>query len=104
MQATAKIFISGNSQAIRLPKAFRVDVEEMWIEKNERTGEITLKPKSTEELRRRRLNALMAVIAEHPLPDSFLSEASRRNDPPSSPFEAWVDASAKSAATIRERS
>jgi virulence-associated protein VagC len=29
MLATAKVFTNGNSQAIRLPKAFRVDVDEM---------------------------------------------------------------------------
>jgi antitoxin VapB len=45
MLATAKVFTNGNSQAIRLPKAFRVDVDEMWIARNEVTGEITLKPK-----------------------------------------------------------
>ena len=31
MLATAKVFTNGHSQAIRLPKAFRVDVDEMWI-------------------------------------------------------------------------
>lgn len=45
MLATAKVFTNGHSQAIRLPKAFRVDVDEMWIARNEVTGEITLKPK-----------------------------------------------------------
>ena len=45
MLATAKIFSTGNSQAVRLPEAFRVDVKEMWIAKNEVTGEIALKPK-----------------------------------------------------------
>ena len=42
MLTTAKVFTNGHSQAIRLPKAFRVDVQEMWIAKNEVTGEITL--------------------------------------------------------------
>ena len=51
MIATAKVFTTGNSQAIRLPKAFRVDVQEMWIDKNEVTGEITLKPKDDEDQR-----------------------------------------------------
>ena len=89
MLATAKVFTNGHSQAIRLPKAFRVDVDEMWIARNEVTGEITLKPKDTEALRKRRLDALMAAIAENPLPDNFLSEASRQNNPPKNPFEDW---------------
>ena len=94
MLATAKVFTNGNSQAIRLPKAFRVDVDEMWIARNEVTGEITLKPKDTQTLRQRRLDALMAAIAENPLPGDFLSNASRQNHPPQNPFADWADASA----------
>lgn len=44
MVAIAKVFSTGNSQAVRLPKALRVDVREVWISRNEHTGEITLKP------------------------------------------------------------
>ena len=93
------IAIYGNSQAIRLPKAFRVDVDEMWIARNEVTGEITLKPKDTAILRQRqrRLDALMATIAENPLPDDFLSDASRQNNPTQNPFADWEDASAEKA-------
>ena len=86
MLSTAKVFTNGHSQAIRLPKAFRVNVNEMWIAKNEVTGEITLKPKDTAEIRLKRLDALMAAIAENPLPDNFLSEASRQHAPPKNPF------------------
>ena len=89
MLATAKVFTNGHSQAIRLPKAFRVNVDEMWIVKNELTGEITLKPKDSEALRQRRLDALMAAIADNPLPESFLSDASRQNKPPENPFQHW---------------
>ncbi len=35
MTATAKIFTTGNSQAIRLPKAFRVQASEVWISKDD---------------------------------------------------------------------
>ncbi len=97
MLATAKVFTNGNSQAIRLPKAFRVDVDEMWIARNEVTGEITLKPKDTAILRQRRLDALMAAIAQNPLPDDFLSDASRQNNPPKNPFADWEAPSAEKA-------
>jgi antitoxin VapB len=97
MLATAKVFTNGHSQAIRLPKAFRVDVDEMWIARNEVTGEITLKPKDTETLRQRRLDALMAAIADNPLPDDFLSDASRQNRPPKNPFADWEAPSAPKA-------
>ncbi len=98
MLATAKVFTNGNSQAIRLPKAFRVDVDEMWIARNEVTGEITLKPKDTAILRQRRLDALMAAIAENPLPDNFLSDARRLNNPPQNPFADWETPTAPKAA------
>ena len=112
MLATAKVFTNGHSQAIRLPKAFRVDVDEMWIARNEATGEITLKPKAAETLRQRRLDALMAAIAENPLPDNFLSDASRLNNPPKNPFADWeapsagkasAKATAKSATKAKSR-
>ena len=98
MLTTAKVFTNGNSQAIRLPKAFRVDVDEMWIARNEVTGEITLKPKDTETLRKRRLDALMAAIAENPLPEDFLSDTSRQNKPPKNPFADWEEPSTSKAA------
>lgn len=90
MQATAKVFSTGNSQAVRLPKAFRVDVSEMWITKNEVTGEITLKPKD-EDGRKARLALLIKLIRENPLPDDFLSDATRRNELPRDPFADWAD-------------
>ena len=44
MHATAKLFTTGNSQAVRLP-TFRMDATEVWVTRNEATGEITLQPK-----------------------------------------------------------
>ncbi len=89
MLPTAKVFTTGNSQAVRLPKAFRVGVQEMWIAKNEVTGEITLTPKANENQRKRELEILLKALAENPLPDDFLAESTRRNRPlgkPRSPF------------------
>jgi antitoxin VapB len=68
---TVKVFTNGNSQAIRLPKAYRVNVEEMWISKNEVTGEITLKPKDDDE-RLHKLNKLFKMIEEDPITDDLL--------------------------------
>ena len=83
MTAIAKVFTTGNSQAVRLPKAFRVSAREMWISKNEMTGEITLKPVAGESS----LDRLFRLIEEAPLPAHFLAPKSRRNDPPRNPFE-----------------
>ena len=90
MLATAIVFTTGNSQAVRLPKAFRDNVSEMWISKNEVTGEITLKPKDDDE-RKRNLALLFKMVEENPMPDDFLSDQTRRNDPPRNPFEDWTD-------------
>ena len=92
MLATAKVFTTGNSQAVRLHEAFRVDAAEMWITKNDVTGEITLKPKENEEQRKHSLEKLIKMIAAAPLPGDFLSEATRRNEPARNPFAEWPEA------------
>jgi antitoxin VapB len=89
--ATAKVFSTGNSQAVRLPKAFRVTASEMWISKNEVTGEITLRPKDDDTAHKQRIAALVKLILENPLPDDFLADAARRNDPPRNPFADWAE-------------
>jgi virulence-associated protein VagC len=47
MLTTAKIFKNGNSQAVRLPKTLHLEGDEVWISKNEATGEIKLTPKKS---------------------------------------------------------
>lgn len=89
MLATAKVFSTGNSQAVRLPKAFRVDVREMWITKNELTGEITLKPKANEDQRQRNLEELFRLIAENPFSEDFIPE--RVIEESRNPFADWAE-------------
>lgn len=106
MTATAKVFSTGNSQAVRLPKAFRVNASEMWISKNEATGELTLRPVSSESS----IDRLFRLIDESPLPADFLSNASRRNEVPHNPFGKDMPAAApasrrkKSVSVKRARS
>ena len=89
MLATGKVFTTGNSQAVRLPKAFRVDAAEMWISKNEITGDITLRPKESEDQRQRNLKELFRLIAENPCTDDFLPE--REVSEARNPFEDWAE-------------
>ena len=42
--ATTKVFMSGNSQAVRLPKSFQLDTDEVEIYR--RGKEIVLRPKN----------------------------------------------------------
>ena len=45
---TARIFNNGNSQAVRLPKQFRVDATEVFIRKDAATGDIVLSTRPAE--------------------------------------------------------
>ena len=72
MTATAKVFTTGNSQAVRLPKAFRLDAKEVWISRNEATGDLVLRPKLDERARRREIDDLIREIREAPATDEFI--------------------------------
>ena len=45
MRQTAKIFVTGRSQAVRLPLEFRFDVSEVFIRRDPMTGDIVLSRK-----------------------------------------------------------
>ena len=79
MTMTAKVFTTGNSQALRLPKAFRVNTREVWISRNEHTGEITLHPKPDADALQAFLNELQSL----PPSDEFVPprDDALRGDP-----------------------
>ncbi|MBK6850535.1 MAG: hypothetical protein IPG93_02715 [Burkholderiales bacterium] len=84
MLDTAKLFISGNSQAVRLPKSFRIDATEVWISRNEATGELTLQPKPRPD----ELQDFMALLAAAPRgSDEFVPP--RNDSPAAEPFGDW---------------
>ena len=68
--AMARVFMSGNSQAVRLPKAFRVQSSELEILR--RGNEIVLREPATG------LGRAFELLAS--LPDDF--HADERRDPP----------------------
>lgn len=80
--ATAKVFTTGNSQAIRLPKAFRLDAEEGWINKS-KGGILTIQPKPRPD----ELEAFLAELQSMPQTKEFLLH--RDDAPRPSPFEGW---------------
>lgn len=45
---TARIFNNGNSQAVRLPKQFRITASEVFIRKDAGTGDIVLSTRPSE--------------------------------------------------------
>ncbi len=84
MHATAKVFATGNSQAIRLPKAFRLDSEEVWISKAT-DGILTIQPKPKKDA----LDAFLAELRSMPPSEEFLQP--RDDAPRPSPFEGWQE-------------
>lgn len=57
--AVARVFKSGNSQAVRLPKAFRIDAKEVEISR--RGEEIVLRPKKKQRGATAIYDAIMAI-------------------------------------------
>jgi antitoxin VapB len=68
--STTRVFRSGNSQAVRLPKEFRFDSEEVEIFR--RGDEVVLREKT------RDMQCAFQLLAD--LPDDFLRDG--RNDTP----------------------
>lgn len=52
MTDIAKVFMTGRSQAVRLPAAFRFDTKEVFVRRDEATGDVILsrRPANWEEL------------------------------------------------------
>ena len=77
----AKLFMTGQSQAVRLPKAFRFEGTEVEIRRDELTGEVILRPK------RHSWADFYALAARTDIPDDFMGADDRlRDDPVADPF------------------
>ncbi len=70
---SAKLFMNGRSQAIRLPKEFRFNCDEVFIRRDLHTGDVILsrKPDSWDDF----FNLLETID----IPDDFMNE--RDNSP-----------------------
>jgi antitoxin VapB len=66
MTQSAKIFINGRSQAVRLPAAYRFDCKEVFIRKDQKTGDVILsrKPDSWDDF--------FALLKEVEIPGNFM--------------------------------
>ena len=74
MAHTAKLFMNGRSQAVRLPAVFRFDCDEVYIRKDPETGDVILsrKPGSWDDF--------FQLIEKSDVPDDFMDE--RDNEVP----------------------
>jgi antitoxin VapB len=72
MTATAKLFMTGRSQAVRLPLEFRFEGSEVFIRRDPKTGDVVLsrRPDSWD--------GLFALDVSTEVPADFMSEADRK--------------------------
>ena len=79
MAKTVKLFKNGRSQAVRLPAEFRFEGKEVFIRKDEKTGDVILsrRPESWDEFFRLRDEAIRVDPRAF---DEFLAE--RRDEAP----------------------
>jgi len=68
MSNTAKLFASGRSQAVRLPKEFRFEGREVFIRRNPLTDEVILTPKPES------WTAFVDMVDKGGVPEDFMSD------------------------------
>lgn len=74
MKHTAKLFMNGRSQAVRLPANYRFDCDEVYIRRDPETGDVVIsrKPGSWEDF--------FEMMDKVNVPDDFMEE--RENELP----------------------
>ncbi len=72
----AKVFMSGRSQAVRIPASFRFPTSEVYIRRDPKSGDVILSqaPVSMAEI--------FAALDEVGVPEDFLSPNDRAQAPP----------------------
>ena len=84
MSQTAKIFINGRSQAVRLPRAFRFETQEVYVRQDAATGDVILSRKPSD------WDDFIAAIGRANALDDFLGPDERQTDAQArDPFEGW---------------
>jgi antitoxin VapB len=83
MQQTAKIFVSGRSQAVRLPKEFRFEEAEVFVRRDTVSGDVVLSRKPSN------WQGLLDVVSQN-TNDEFLVERRQRHTR-RDPLQAWVE-------------
>lgn len=68
MRTTAKLFMNGRSQAVRLPVSYRFDCDEVFIRRDPQSGDVILskKPGGWEDF--------FQMVESIDVPDDFLSD------------------------------
>jgi antitoxin VapB len=86
MAQTAKIFQNGRSQAVRLPQAFRFEGSEVYVRRDEETGDVILSRKPSD------WGSFFRAIEGLQIPADFLSKSERgRLGMDGDPFEGFEE-------------
>lgn len=83
---TAKLFTTGGSQAVRLPAEFRFDTDQVYVRRDERTGDVILsaQPRSS-------WAEFMALRAQlGPVPEDFLADRQQGSET-RDPLAGWQE-------------
>ena len=84
MAQTAKLFMNGRSQAVRLPAAFRFDATEVFIRRDPVSGDVILSRRPPN------WDGFFAALADADVPDEFLSAQERdQGVADRDPFARW---------------
>ena len=90
MIATAKLDNTNHRQTVRLPPGLELTGDEVWVRKDNVTGDITLSPKQP-SAGGDRLHALFALLDEAPLSEDFLADRPNAVEIPRNPLEEWAE-------------
>ncbi len=71
----AKVVMHGRSQAVRLPVAYCFPVDEVYISRDPKTGDVILSQRSIS------MEDVYAILDEAGIPEDFLSPADRAQPP-----------------------
>ena len=84
MAQTAKLFMNGRSQAVRLPAAFRFDATEVFIRRDPVSGDVILSRRPPT------WDGFFAALTGAEVPDEFLSDQERdQGVSDRDPFAGW---------------
>ncbi len=75
MRQTAKVFMTGRSQAVRLPAEFRFNSKEVYISRDNKSGNVILSPRLS-------WDEIFAGLDAADVPEDFLSPEERDQGPP----------------------
>ena len=81
--------MSGRSQAVRIPAAFRFQTDEVYIRRDEKTGEVILS--SSAPRPKRSWNEIFKLLDEAGFPEDYMDDRDQGTLPESGVFDDWVE-------------